>query len=547
MVAVAPWLVIASAAASSAATCPSPHELDELAGDPSRLISSAAELLALMRACSLEAEHNRGLILAVSAVLASGDSPAFVAAARAVLATADTPLAPPPSPPPSPPSPSSSSSARKKLATWHDSPEEQQQAQLAQVEVVRARYTAGRPKTTVRASPPLGIGETRRWPVACDPRLYQLGLPPVAGCTPALGPALGRAMGSGSGATGAASSTTMPCGRAMRDHVITAVEARTMLAVVERTMRGLFHQGASTSFAPASKGAAKHLGRDGMALYGNISQRVQAAVEAEFGTTVYSAGSLFTRLWADDAIPSDGMDVAPGHAYSNPHVDKANRASYDYSALLYLNAHCEDAASPAGGDSGDGGGGACTYDDGSSPDFGGGRFAWLDEASDLVVEPRAGRLLVFTGGLENPHHAQKVSRGTRYVMGWWFTCHEALEYDDDDDDDDASGLPQGGGKGGGGQGQDPPTQRLPAASAAASADARLYERLQAQQRRLVASDATGEAPPVPPRRRRGGIGAVPGGGQTPPSVGQSIGAMGAHELETMEAAIDAYAAALEEE
>ena len=33
------------------------------------------------------------------------------------------------------------------------------------------------------------------------------------------------------------------------------------------------------------------------------------------------------------------MDVEPGHRYWNAHVDKANRASYDYSALLYLNSH----------------------------------------------------------------------------------------------------------------------------------------------------------------------------------------------------------------
>ena len=41
-------------------------------------------------------------------------------------------------------------------------------------------------------------------------------------------------------------------------------------------------------------------------------------------------------------------------------------------------------------------------------DFEGGRFMFIDEARDSIVEPRAGRLVTFTSGLENLHRAEEV-------------------------------------------------------------------------------------------------------------------------------------------
>ena len=136
-----------------------------------------------------------------------------------------------------------------------------------------------------------------------------------------------------------------------------------------------------------------------------------------------------TRIWADAIIPDDRMDVEPGHRYWNPHADKANRASYDYSALLYLNSHCSNGAEDAASTT------VCDYEDTAQPQFDGGEFVWLDLARDHVVEPRAGRLVYFTGGLENLHRLREVTAGTRYVIGMWFTCHAELEYRDEDDSD----------------------------------------------------------------------------------------------------------------
>jgi hypothetical protein len=39
-----------------------------------------------------------------------------------------------------------------------------------------------------------------------------------------------------------------------------------------------------------------------------------------------------------------------------------------------------------------------------------------------LVEPAAGRLVMFSSGRENVHQVRPVRRGTRYVMSMWFTC-----------------------------------------------------------------------------------------------------------------------------
>ena len=82
----------------------------------------------------------------------------------------------------------------------------------------------------------------------------------------------------------------------------------------------------------------RQLGVEGHAYLSDVHRRVREQLAIDFRLpALYSAGMLVTRIWADDKVPDDGMDVEKGHAYWNPHVDKANRASYDYSALLYLN------------------------------------------------------------------------------------------------------------------------------------------------------------------------------------------------------------------
>ena len=475
--------------------CPPPHLIDDTL--------PPATLASILRACSLQAERQRALITAVKAVLSSGDAPGLAAAARAVLASAadedalPLPPLPPPSPPPSPPS-------RKQLSTWHESKEDQAYAQHAQLEVVRRRLRPGKPQTVVPHTPALPDGEVRRWPVQCDPRLYRLGLPPVANCTPA-----------------GVDDETMPCGRAMHDGLINTNEQRSMVSVFERTMRNLFHQGATTSFAPEAKNAHKYMGADGLVLFNNISRRVRDAIEGDFDTKVYNAGSLLTRIWAVDKIPDDGMDVAPGHEYSGPHVDKANRASYDYSALLYLNDHCSE---DEGGDAAV----VCGHGEASHPTFDGGRFAWVDEDTDTLIEPRGGRLITFTGGLENLHHGQPVLKGTRYVMGFWFTCHPELQYEDEEESSESKTT----------HASSTTTQQLPATDTTASWA--LYNELSEMQRRLPPQpDDPNEPPIVPPRRLQRQQHVVGAHGEVEEDAS-------VEEAERLAAAVEAYAQAVED-
>ena len=515
--------------------CPSGAELEE-----SIARSSHHEAIALLRSCAAAAERRRSLLAAVQAVLESGEASAGLAvAAKAVLASGTTdsfgggaPAATRVAAAPtasvadeaSLSSPTAddaearpaggdfdgveSSRRRPALTTWHESVEDQMFAQHAQLELTRSRVWArgGKPQSVIPSTPALPTGTSRRWEVACDERLYSIGPPAVPQCTPAVPAAGGTVAGA-------------RCARVLRDGFLSRTEQRDMIATLERAMRGLFHQGAQTSFAPEARSSLKYMGAAGHALFQTVSARVRASLEADFGAErLHPAGALFTRIWADHLVPADGMDVAPGHAYDGPHVDKANRASYDYSALLYLNTKC-----PGGG----GGGVAdCVDEDAAVPTFDGGDFAWLDEDRDLVVQPRGGRLLGFTGGLENLHHGRRVTNGTRYLIGFWFTCHAELEYADDQDDEEGG---SGGGGGGGGHGElgrgdgvgvaaGVGTSRgrapdLAKAAPPASAPFALFDRLQRLQTEAQADagraglqttaaqiSQSQAAPPVPPRR-----------------------------------------------
>ena len=93
------------------------------------------------------------------------------------------------------------------------------------------------------------------------------------------------------------------------------------------------------------------------------------------------------------------MRKRPSDVASPAHVDKANKGAYDYSAVLYLS--------------------TC------GADFDGGEFVFADAQSEEVVEPRAGRAVLFASGTENFHVVRPVARGERIAMGMWFTLTPA--------------------------------------------------------------------------------------------------------------------------
>lgn len=192
------------------------------------------------------------------------------------------------------------------------------------------------------------------------------------------------------------------CRRAAADGQVSAEQCARLAAATDSAMENLFHQGGATSLVPEAASEPR-LGAEALAAIRALRAASRAAVEAAHGLppgSLHDSGALLTRLVAD--APDDAWELNRSHVYWNAHVDKANIPSYDWSALLYLRAPSE-----------------------------GGAFAFVDRDADRVVEPRCGRLLSFSSGLENLHRVERVVRGSRLVLAMWFTCsprHSYSEY-----------------------------------------------------------------------------------------------------------------------
>lgn len=63
-------------------------------------------------------------------------------------------------------------------------------------------------------------------------------------------------------------------------------------------------------------------------------------------------------------------------------------------------------------------------------DFEGGYFQFIDSVSNHTIHPRAGRLLMFSSGMENLHEVMPVTSGERFVMSMWFTCDKRYQFHD---------------------------------------------------------------------------------------------------------------------
>ena len=158
------------------------------------------------------------------------------------------------------------------------------------------------------------------------------------------------------------------------------------LSTVELTRLG------ARSSAALTADLIESVGREKYNLLYDLRERCKRAVSVAFGEeTLYHAGALITRIdhSAVTAAEAEEGGVVP---YWHAHVDKCSILSYDISAVLYLNG-CE-----------------------------GGAFAFLDpDGADRLVEPKAGRLLAFTSGVENVHQVRRVTSGARYAIAMWFT------------------------------------------------------------------------------------------------------------------------------
>lgn len=56
-------------------------------------------------------------------------------------------------------------------------------------------------------------------------------------------------------------------------------------------------------------------------------------------------------------------------------------------------------------------------------------FDEADPLSEQIIEPRAGRIVMFSSGHENPHRVERLLSGQRFVLAFWFTCDLDREFE----------------------------------------------------------------------------------------------------------------------
>lgn len=114
------------------------------------------------------------------------------------------------------------------------------------------------------------------------------------------------------------------CERRVLDGFATPVECAQLIAATNGAMQYLFHQGDQTSLAPAS--SAERLGLRGSLLFRYLLLKTRLQIMEDYKLDVlYDSGALLTRI--SHGMPNDEWEMEPGHAYWNPHVDKANIAT----------------------------------------------------------------------------------------------------------------------------------------------------------------------------------------------------------------------------
>ena len=139
-------------------------------------------------------------------------------------------------------------------------------------------------------------------------------------------------------------------------------------------------------------------------VYGTIIARLRQEVMDAFSATelYFTAPTFITRL--DGRKSWDPQEIHD--EYWHPHVDRNNTAHYHYSGLLYLSDY--------------------------QTDFKGGRIIFYngnDNTIEQVVEPTPGRTIIFSSGHENPHKVERVTKGERLVLAFWFTCDKSRQFE----------------------------------------------------------------------------------------------------------------------
>mmetsp|Transcript_41554 Transcript_41554/g.69418 ORF Transcript_41554/g.69418 Transcript_41554/m.69418 type:complete len:692 (-) Transcript_41554:287-2362(-) len=195
--------------------------------------------------------------------------------------------------------------------------------------------------------------------------------------------------------------------RVVRDNFATKQECIKVLGSTLCGMRGCYQMNSKTLLPVGGDSLPKvvaGMGLEGTLLVKSLFERTRRCIMQDFKVDqLYLNACMLQRIQGTFRL--DHLQADRSHVYWNPHIDKANIPSYDYSALLYLTT--KDLHFSGGGD-----------------------LVFIDEHQDVIISPVQGRLVAFTSGTENLHRVERVSNGTRIVLSMWFTTNKTHEEDD---------------------------------------------------------------------------------------------------------------------
>ncbi|KAK0090733.1 hypothetical protein PV325_006292 [Microctonus aethiopoides] len=203
------------------------------------------------------------------------------------------------------------------------------------------------------------------------------------------------------------------CGRIVTDNLISSQETDTLLQIAKNAMNLGGSDGGATIFdlhtGALSKGtkfinvyalkqASSIFNSTDFNIYKIIKTKIHHAVAHHFGVDAdkifLTKPTFFSRMTNTPAKTIHDNILANSHT----HYLQNTYEHFHYTSLLYLNDF--------------------------GRDFDGGRFIFIDKNNvNTTIEPRKGRVSIFTSGAENLHLVERVNTGTRYALTVSFTCN----------------------------------------------------------------------------------------------------------------------------
>ncbi|XP_022131182.2 2-oxoglutarate and iron-dependent oxygenase domain-containing protein 3 [Pieris rapae] len=198
------------------------------------------------------------------------------------------------------------------------------------------------------------------------------------------------------------------CKRFVFDTVVSLTEVEGLLAIAKKGLRHGRSLGGASVIDLHSGAMSKGQGfiniyesnsmknlftEEDFNLYRSVKEKVKYTIANHFNV---NADKIYLTHPTFISEMTSRNAVTKHDEYWHSHVDKETYPSFHYTSLVYLSDY--------------------------NINFEGGRFVFIDEKYNTTIEPKKGRLSIFTSGHENLHFVEKVKSGVRYAMTIAFTC-----------------------------------------------------------------------------------------------------------------------------